>query len=357
MTADIDSLSLASHGAQESRIAANWLRRLERCLGDEGASLFRSALCETGIDQGDIERAENIQQAQLDQVSRVIRTEVPDITLRMFAMAELIDLGLTGYAAVNSGSVGRALQVLYKYHSLTSDRYNDQLELTDDDAVITATPLFSHLRDLQNIVEDSFTGNWRSLQILLGSAFNPAKVRIYFQYPAPHYIATYQSIFCGASLYFEAEHSELHFPRPWLGSPVDHAVDGMEDVYTAMCERVLGRGDNSADTVKQVRRLLLSRPGRKMYRLGEAAEQLRLSQSQLRKRLYRAGSNFKSLVLETRMELAKHYLADTHLSVQEIAYLLDYSQAPPFSRAFKAHSKMSPDHYRKSHDSTKGTQM
>jgi AraC-like DNA-binding protein len=352
-----DTLSLASRSAQESRIAANWLRRLERCLGEEGASLFQTALRQTGIGQNDIERAENIQQVQLDQVSRVIRNEVPDITLRMFAMAELIDLGLTGYAAVNSGTVGRALEVLYQYHSLTSDRYNDQLELVNGDAVITAIPLFNHLRDLQNISEDSFTGNWRSLQILLGPAFNPARIRLYFEHAAPAYIATYESVFSGAKLNFEADHNELHFPASWLNNPVDHAIDGMEDVYTAMCERVLGGIDTSTDTVKQVRRLLLSRPGRKMYRLGEAAEQLHLSPTQLRKRLYRAGSNFKSLVLETRMELAKHYLVDTHLSVQEIAYLLDYSQAAPFSRAFKAHSEVSPDHYRKLHDSTTGTQM
>ena len=40
MNVTADSLSIASRDAQESRIAANWLRRLERCLGDEGALLF-----------------------------------------------------------------------------------------------------------------------------------------------------------------------------------------------------------------------------------------------------------------------------------------------------------------------------
>lgn len=349
MNMSTDTLSLASRSAQESRIAANWLHRLKGCLGDEGAALFQSALRQTSIGQGDLDRAENIQQAQLDQVSRVIRCEVPDITLRMFAMAELIDLGLTGYAAVNSGSVGRALEVLYQYHSLTSDRYNDQLELSGCDAVITTIPLFNHLRDMQNIVEDSFTGNWRSLQILLGPAFNPAKIRIYFEHPAPGYVSTYETVFSGAQLNFEAGHNELHFPARWLDNPVDHAIDGMEDVYTAMCERVLGPGDSSSDTAQQVRRLLLTRPGRKMLSLEEAAEYLRLSANQLRKRLYRANTSYKNLVLEIRLELAKHYLLDTKLSVQEIAYLLDYSQPAPFSRAFKLHCGLAPDNFRQAH--------
>jgi AraC-like DNA-binding protein len=66
----------------------------------------------------------------------------------------------------------------------------------------------------------------------------------------------------------------------------------------------------------------------------------------LRKRLYRAGTSYKKLVLEIRMALARYYLQDTNLPVQEIAYLLDYSQAAPFSRAFKTHHGVSPEHAR-----------
>ena len=109
---------------------------------------------------------------------------------------------------------------------------------------------------------------------------------------------------------------------------------------------VLGPGDRNADTSQQVRSLLLSRPGRKMLRLEGAAEHLRLSPGQLRKRLYRTGTSYKKLVLEMRMELAKHYLLDTQLSVQEISYLLDYSQPAPFSRAFKLHHSLAPDQCR-----------
>jgi AraC-like DNA-binding protein len=89
------------------------------------------------------------------------------------------------------------------------------------------------------------------------------------------------------------------------------------------------------DTPRAVRRLLLSRPGKRMLRLEEAADELLMSTAQLRKRLYRAETSYKNIVLETRMGLARHYLESTPLSVQEIAYLLDYAQPGPFSRAFK----------------------
>ena len=102
-----------------------------------------------------------------------------------------------------------------------------------------------------------------------------------------------------------------------------------------MCERILGGGQLQQQTADLVRRLLVSRAGREVPTLEHAAESLRVSAGQLRKRLYREGTTYKQLVLEVRMTLALHYLEATSLSVQEIAYLLDYSQAAPFSRAFK----------------------
>ena len=114
-----------------------------------------------------------------------------------------------------------------------------------------------------------------------------------------------------------------------------------------MCDRLIGAGSADRDTPQMVRRLLLSRPGRRMYRLNEAAEELNLSATQLRKRLYRAGTTYKALVLDTRMVLAQHYLQDTTLSVQEVAYLLDYSQPAPFSRAFKSFYGVPPEESRR----------
>jgi AraC-like DNA-binding protein len=46
------------------------------------------------------------------------------------------------------------------------------------------------------------------------------------------------------------------------------------------------------------------------------------------------------------MALASHYLKSTMLSIQEIAYLLDYAQPGPFSRAFKKHFGHAPSEVR-----------
>jgi AraC-like DNA-binding protein len=255
------------------------------------------------------------------------------------------DLGLIGYAAIHSGTLGKALELLYAYHSLASDRYIDHFEIQGDTAVVYPTPLPSHLHDFMNIVEDSLSGNWRALQMLLGESADPAKISVQFDFPEPSYCATFIDVF-GPNCRFNQERSALRFPRAWLDVPIYRSGGELSRLFTAMCERVLGPGDAGNDISEVVQRLLLSRTGRRMPHLEEAAEQLLLSPNQLRKRLYRAGTTYKALVLKTRMEMARHYLLDTHLSVQEIGYLLDYAAPAPFSRAFKHHFGLAPEFYR-----------
>ena len=335
----------ASRDEEESRIVATWLKRLRSCLSDEQQALFHAAINEVGISHTDLDGGKSIHQQQLDKVVLLVRQEVPDITLRLFARAEVLDLGLIGYAAINSGTLGKALDVMNAYHSLASDRYVDQLEVHDKLVVIYPTPLPGYLDDYQNIAEDSLAGNWRSLQILLGDTAQKDRITLHFDYPSPSYTATYNDVF-GPNCKFSQERSELRFPGEWLDVPINRSSGGLAQVFTAMCERILGPGEKGTDTSEMVQRLLLSRSGRNMLRLEEAAEQLLLSPNQLRKRLYRAGTTYKALVLKTRMELARHYLLDTHLSVQEIAYLLDYATPAPFSRAFKQYFGLAPEHFR-----------
>jgi len=340
------SIDLSSRQTEERRIVSVWLRRLEELLHSERA-LYESALKRAGLNRETLEETVNLSQRDLDRVLAQVRTRHPDITLRLFSRAEILDLGLVGYAAINSDSVGSALQIMNQYHSLASDRYLDELALEGDTARIAPAPLPGYADDFQNICEDSFSGNWRALQLLLGPHAEPSEIRIKLPYAPPRYAGTYHEIF-GEHCEFQSSTVGLSFPSEWLSRPIHYGSGALSDVYAAVCERVLGPGEISQDMSRQVRRLLLTRTGGDFPSLEDAADDLRLSAGQLRKRLYRCGTSYKKLALEVRMDLAKHYLMDTGLSIQEIAYLLAYAAPAPFSRAFKKVHGVAPLHYRES---------
>lgn len=194
------------------------------------------------------------------------------------------------------------------------------------------------LRRIQGILREDGLLNLflRATELLLGPDADLNGAIANFAFAEPEYSDAYHDVFKPCLVEFNAEQTELKIPEKWLDQPVASANVVMSAVTAAVCERMLGPGRGTRmDTSRAVRRLLLSRPGKRMLRLDEAADELLMSTAQLRKRLYRAQTSYKNIVLETRMSLAVHYLESTPLSIQEIAFLLDYAQPGPFSRAFK----------------------
>ena len=327
---------IPSRQEEESRIVANWLRRIQDVLRDGPPNLFLRAIERAGVSGAELESGQNLSHSHLDVVIEFIRQQVPELTLRMLKSSELLDLGLMGYAALSSGTVGNGIKVMLRYQELTSDRYTEATSTAEGYFFITPIPRWQYVGQLRNIAEDCLGGNWRVFELLLGPEADLRGASAHFAFPEPEYSNAYHDVFKPCLVKFDAEKTELRIPQKWLALPVATANIVMSGVTAAVCERVLGPGRGTRmDTSRAVRRLLLSRPGKRMLRLEEAADELLMSTAQLRKRLYRAKTSYKNIVLETRMGLARHYLESTPLSIQEIAFLLDYAQPGPFSRAFK----------------------
>jgi AraC-like DNA-binding protein len=68
----------------------------------------------------------------------------------------------------------------------------------------------------------------------------------------------------------------------------------------------------------------------------------------LRRKLADEGTQFRSILNETRRDLAITYIRDTELSFGEIAYLLGFASAEAFQRAFKRWCASTPGEFRRS---------
>ncbi|MBT8059514.1 MAG: helix-turn-helix domain-containing protein [Xanthomonadales bacterium] len=340
-------IDIPSRQQEESRIVVRWLNRLHDCIRSEPGNLFAEAVNRTGLARHQLQSGDGLTHEHFDKVMEHVARRVPDLTFRFFREAELTDLGMLGYAILSCPTVGKAMSLMARYMELTSDRYTEQHQALEGFHCIRPLPTWRHFGSDVSIAEDCLAGNWKAVTLMLGPEADLTGAQASFAFPEPDYGESYRSFFQPCRIRFETDQTELRLPQDWLNRPVTTANLVMSDVTSAICERMLGLGSRSGvDTPRAVRRLLLSRPGQHMLRLDEAAEQLRMSTAQLRKRLYRAGTNYKNIVLEVRMALASHYLESTHLSIQEIAYLLDYAQPGPFSRAFKKYYGHSPSKLR-----------
>jgi AraC-like DNA-binding protein len=80
--------------------------------------------------------------------------------------------------------------------------------------------------------------------------------------------------------------------------------------------------------------------------ISDIATKLDLRAISIKKKLGAQGVTFNDLVKASRQELAIKYLAESDMQLTEIAFALGYSELSAFSRAFRAWSGMSPQHYR-----------
>lgn len=69
------------------------------------------------------------------------------------------------------------------------------------------------------------------------------------------------------------------------------------------------------------------------------AKALDMSEATLRRRLSAEGTSFSALIEEVRFELARRYLRDPTLEIEDVAVLLGFRDVAEFEAAFAAWSK------------------
>ncbi|SRR6266568_125886 len=81
-------------------------------------------------------------------------------------------------------------------------------------------------------------------------------------------------------------------------------------------------------------------------RMQDIARELHISSRTLQRRLQDTGHSFQQVLEEARHQLARHFLRNSVLELNETAYLLGYGDASSFVRAFRTWEGIPPAHWR-----------
>lgn len=110
--------------------------------------------------------------------------------------------------------------------------------------------------------------------------------------------------------------------------------------------KILANRSQEEGVAMEVRRLLTPARGSSIS-IAAAARRLAMSPRTLQRRLSEEGTSFDTLREETRKQTAEILLADRALSLGEVAFLLGFSEAGAFHRAFRRWHNTTPDAFRK----------
>jgi len=178
---------------------------------------------------------------------------------------------------------------------------------------------------------------------LLGSGWAP--VSVHFTQPAPADLSDFRRVFRSPVL-FGQEADLIALPRDALEHPIERSNPELRRLLDRYLLEM--KAGVSATLEKQVRKAIRGGLSRQDCSIEEVAALLSLAPRTLQRQLQRRGTSFSRLLEEVRAGEARRHLAESQLSLTQLAAILGYSELSAFSRAFNRWHGQSPQEWQRS---------
>jgi AraC-like DNA-binding protein len=249
-------------------------------------------------------------------------------------------LGALSYAWLASSTLRNALERVARYFRMIDE--TKSVVLKETAAGLVYTPMTE--AGIATIpAEDDL-----HLAVLIASCrFNYGKkldpVSVAFSHAQPECSGEYFNHF-RCPVEFGAENSSLTLPLEVIDKP----LPGKNPMMARLCDKVmiqyLDTLNNDQFSMHVKTKIIDLLPSGDIH-IGQIADSLCISTRTLQRRLNHEETNFANLLTEARRELASEYILDGNKPLDQISYLLGFSEISAFSRAFKGWTGMSPSDY------------
>ena len=265
----------------------------------------------------------------------------PFFALREWEHLQAGHLGPLGFAWLASPTLRSALGRLNRFEAMVNDHLSVSMQERGDTLAVTIEfhnePVDAGLR------EDSALGILVAMcRRIAGEDLNPTAV--YCQQATPEDTSEYFALF-RCPVHFDAETTRMEFPRDAVDEPLTGCNQQVAASSDEMAIRYLAWRDRN-DIVNRVRTWIIEHLAEGHVTEDRAAEALAMSTRSLNRKLREEDTSFKQVLNDTRRSLAERLITDPSLSLTEISFMLGFSEASSFSRAFKRWTGNSPSEVR-----------
>ncbi|MBF7729078.1 AraC family transcriptional regulator [Pseudomonas sp. N040] len=251
--------------------------------------------------------------------------------------------GIFGYALLSAATLGHAVNMAAHFVALSFSWFELAYSVRQGSVLLTLSDRLQIEADVRNLLHDrDCAAVWVDLGEMLGQRLPLERVTL--PHDGHRREAVYRDFF-GCPVAFGGMPSSLQFNAGFLDQPLPHHDAVASEQLRQQCQLLLARMTRQNPLVQQVRQLLLSHPGR-FAEVSVIAEQIGMSERSLRRHLTEENTSYKEILDEVRFSLARQYLSETSLPLQEIAVLLGYTEPGNFTHAFKRWAGISPRLFR-----------
>ena len=268
----------------------------------------------------------------------------PDLGLKAAREIEPGDYGAIEYVVNSASSMHAAMQLTGRYLPLINDALHFSLRVENRKALIQLD---------SRMVLPRAAVDFQSAAFYITTLHHRADTidpdyEAWFTHPQPQSIAEYQRTFAPGRVRFNAAFNGFVLDARLLEQPFASADPRLHDVLRKYADVLMADLPKAESMTERVRSLITE-----LLSSGEAgadriARLLHMSRRTLARKLEHEGTSFKELLDDTRRRMALRYVGGHDLGLTEIAFLLGFSQAGPFHRAFRRWTGSTPLEYRRS---------
>lgn len=266
--------------------------------------------------------------------------------LDMGRLRSLAQLGLAGVTAAQAPTVREAARALIRFEPLYATNYRGSSSFHEDatGAWLRFYSISPYSAYNQFVVDMVLAGWLGHLAEVAAKPVPPQVVQV--EFGAPAHAARYEALF-GCAPVFDAAHNQLRLGKAELALRNPAHCSGTWQHLLQLCEDQLQQRTRTRSLHEQITQLLGPLLKGREPGLQQVADRLRLPVWTLRRKLEEEGTSYRAILNETRRDLAMAYIRDTEAAFGEIAWLLGFSSAEAFQRAFKRWSGQTPGEYRR----------
>lgn len=248
------------------------------------------------------------------------------------------------YSARFGRTLRDAFELMVRNRRFMSDRLTVQLSVAGDHAAfVVSHPSDKIDHGLMNQAALALVR--RAIDEVLGVRLNPVRAEIK---GAVHGDITHYEAHFKCPLDFETARTALVFAARDLELKLpsaDTQLYEFADIYFQSMTRK-ATAETYPPALSALVQAIAENAAKGVYTTAAAARTAQLGPRSAQRLARENGTTLTDLVTEARVAQAKHFLADPHLSVHEIAFLTGYSDDRAFRRAFKSWTGQSPSAFR-----------
>jgi AraC-like DNA-binding protein len=314
-----------------------------------------SRLEEHGVSASAVLRRAGLSQGYIDQPRVLLKTEEvfafwhavgevstnPAIGLLLGTETKTERFHLTGLAALASESFGAAVEQMARYKQLTCPEEILQKK-SDKEWSIQFRWLLSDEVEPPVLIECAFA--WMLSIARHGTGTRLSPLRVEFLEPCAHSKTIERHFGCpvvcgtpGNAIVFRASDAQ----RPFVTRNAELLA-----MLAPQFEEELKQDNADENFVERVRLAVQQKLTGRRPTIEDIADALHLSSRTLQRRLQDEGFSFQRVLEEARHQLARHYLNNPVLDLNEAAYLLGYEDGNSFVRAFRTWEGVPPARWR-----------